>query len=61
MKIFGDWTFKWWQVSLLKICVLSMGVLLGLYFGNFLIDYIWFFWGAFIATGVYFIIWILKN
>jgi hypothetical protein len=55
MKIFRDWTFPWWEIGLIKICLLSLGILLGLYFYDYLIDLSWLWWALFIVTAVYFI------
>jgi hypothetical protein len=61
MKIFRDWTFKWWEVSLLKLCLMSFGIILGLYFYNYLIDLMWLWWVLFIFPVVYFIPKAFKN
>ncbi len=61
MKIFKTWTFKWWEVSLIKICLISLGIILALYFYNFLIGLIWLWWLLFLATDAYFIIRMLKE
>ncbi len=55
MRIFRTWTFQWWEVSLIKICLLSLGILLGLYFYNYLASLLWLWWVLFVATAVYFI------
>jgi hypothetical protein len=35
MKVFHDYTFRWWQVGLLKIALLSLGILVGTDFSSF--------------------------
>jgi len=55
MKIFRTWTFKWWEVGLIKICLLSLGILLSLYFYNYIAGLLWLWWVLFVATAVYFI------
>lgn len=35
MKLFRTYTFKWWQVSLFKIHLISLGILGGIYFTEF--------------------------
>lgn len=64
MKIFRTWTFQWWEVSLIKICLLSLGILLGLYFYNYLASLLWIWWVLwllFVATTIYFITKLLSE
>lgn len=61
MKIFKTWTFKWWEVGLIKICLLSLGILLGLYFYNYLAGWLWLWWVLFAVTAVYFIARFLRE
>jgi len=61
MKIFKTWTFQWWEVGLIKICLLSLGILLGLYFYSYLAGLLWFWWVLFIATAIYFIVRLLYE
>ncbi|MEK7187599.1 MAG: hypothetical protein AAB691_01975 [Patescibacteria group bacterium] len=56
MKIFKSWTFAWWEVSLIKLCLMSLGILLGLYFYDYLIDLLSLWWAVFVVTALYFII-----
>jgi len=56
MKIFRTWVFKWWEVSFLKICLMSLGILLGLYFYEYLIGLLWLWWILLVATMIYFLI-----
>ena len=55
MKIFRNWTFKWWELGLLKICLLSLGIMLGLYFYNSIIGLVWVWWVLVAVPVVYFI------
>jgi hypothetical protein len=55
MKILRAWTFQWWEVSLLKICLLSLGIILGLYFSAYLVSFLWLWWVLFVVTTIYFI------
>lgn len=56
MKILRNWTFKWWEIGLLKVCLISLGILLGLYFFDFLANFPFVWWGLFLVTAIYFII-----
>jgi hypothetical protein len=55
MKIFKTWTFKWWEVALLKLCMTAFGILLALYFHSYLIGLMGLWWTVFILTILYFI------
>jgi hypothetical protein len=61
MCIFKTRSFKWWEIGLIKICLLSLGIILGLYFYNYLLSLLWLWWSLFIITGVYFIIWLINE
>jgi len=55
MKIFTTRMFKWWEISLLKICLLSLGILLGLYFYNYLVSFSLLWSVLFVTIAIYFI------
>ena len=55
MQILKTRSFKWWEVGILKICLISLGILLGLYFFNYLAGLLWLWWVLFAVTAVYFI------
>ena len=61
MKIFRTWTFKWWEIALIKLCLISLGILLGLYFYDYLISLVWLWWGLFVITSIYFIASFIKE
>lgn len=61
MKIFRTWIFKWWEVSFIKICLLSLGILLGLYFYNYLVGLVMLWWVLFVITTIYFIIRLVRE
>jgi hypothetical protein len=54
-NIFKPATFEWWQMAILKITLLSVGILLGVYFTPFFKKYkgLWFF--LWIVGGIYLI------
>jgi hypothetical protein len=56
MKIFRNWTFTWKQVAIIKLCLISLGILLGLYFYDYLIDWMLLWWFIFLVTVAYFIV-----
>ena len=61
MRIFRTWTFKWWEVGIIKVCLLSMGILLGLYFYEYLLGLMWLWWTLMIITLIYFIVKMVKE
>ncbi len=61
MKLFKIWSFKWWEMGLVKICLLSLGILLGLYFYDVLIGLVWLWWILFVVTAIYFIVKCFKE
>jgi hypothetical protein len=60
MRIFRTWTFKWWEMGLIKICLLALGIILGLYFYDSLVGLLWLWWSLFIVTWIYFIIKLIR-
>ncbi|MFA6228290.1 MAG: hypothetical protein WC668_03865 [Patescibacteria group bacterium] len=61
MKFFKNWTFNPWEVALIKVCLISLGILLGLYFYAYLIDLLWLWWALFVVSAIYFIIRFFTN
>jgi len=62
MKIFKTWTLRWWEVGLVKVCLLALGIILALYFYTYLIGLLWLWWVLFVVTAIYFIIkWIREK
>ncbi|PJA89529.1 MAG: hypothetical protein CO137_03835 [Candidatus Magasanikbacteria bacterium CG_4_9_14_3_um_filter_32_9] len=56
MKILRTRTFQWWEIGIIKLCLISFGIILGLYFFNFLISLLWFWWLLFIMSTIFFIV-----
>ena len=61
MRIFKTWTFRWWEVILIKACLLSLGIILTLYFYNYLFGLLWLWWTLFIVTALYFFVRLIKE
>jgi len=55
MNIFKMRTFKFWEIGLLKLSLISFGIILGLYFYEFLATLAWLWWIIFIIPAIYFI------
>ena len=54
MQIFKTWTFKWWEIGLIKLCLISFGIIVGLYFRDYLLGLMWLWWTFFVITAFYF-------
>ncbi|MFH0873602.1 MAG: hypothetical protein V1846_02040 [Candidatus Komeilibacteria bacterium] len=61
MKLFSTRSFKWWEIGLIKVCLLSLGILLGLYFYGYLVGLLWLWWVLFVLTAIYFIVRLLAG
>lgn len=55
-KLFRTWTLEWWEVGLIKVSLISLGILAGKYFGAVLFPLEWVLWPAFAIPSTYFII-----
>jgi len=53
MNIFKTYTFRWWEMSLFKISMLSFGIILAIYFYDYLVGLLWLWWVLFIASIIY--------
>lgn len=62
MKFFRNWSFHWWEVGLMKLCLISLGIILGVCCRDYLINLLGLWWFLFAVTTVYFLIkWIKEN
>jgi hypothetical protein len=53
MNPFRSFTLKWWQVSLFKIAMVSLGLALGATWPQFFARWLTWFWLVFLAAGAY--------
>lgn len=53
MHLFKSLTLKWWQISLLKLSLISFGIILGIYFQTFFFRWIVFVTILFVVPGIY--------
>ena len=53
MSIFKTLTLKWWQVGLFKLCLLCLGIILGVYFQVFFLRWIAVVAVVCVLTGLY--------
>jgi len=62
MQLLKAWTFKGWEIGVIKICLISFGIILGLYFYDTLIGWMRLWWTFFAVTAVYFIVkWVREK
>ena len=40
MKLFAPFTLRWWQYALLKLSMIALGIILGVYFKAFFLQWI---------------------
>ncbi len=48
MKIFGSYTYTWWQMGVFKLSLLAIGMIAGTYLASFVLAWLW----VFIAVAV---------
>lgn len=53
MDYFRDYTFTWWQVGLLKLCMLAAGIAIGASWPQAFAGWTAAFWMIFAITAVY--------
>lgn len=39
MNLLGSYTFSWWQMGIVKLSILSIGILIGGYFADTLMEF----------------------
>lgn len=61
MHVFRQWVFTWWEVGLLKVSLISLGILCGLYFTEYVVDFLFMWWVLFLAPALYFIVRIVQE
>jgi len=54
MNPFHDYTLRWWQVSLLKICLLAFGLAVGSTWPGLFAGWVAVLWAVFIVIALYF-------
>lgn len=53
MNIFKPFTLTWWQLGLLKLCLLCVGIVFGVYFHDFFLQWIVIVTIVFVTSGIY--------
>ncbi len=62
MKLLKNYNFKWWEVGMLKVTLLAVGVVIGAWWSDFFINYLEMLILLAAAGMVYFLIfWIIRK
>lgn len=54
MKLFRNYTMRWWQVGLLKTYTFVVGIIVGVYFADFFTEWLDILFTIFAVLAVYF-------
>ena len=60
-RFLHDYTFKWWEISLLKITLFVAGILVGSFFSDFFGNYTWPLLGLLALGMMYWLGWWMRN
>lgn len=55
MELFKTRSFTWWEIGLIKVCLISFGILLALYFYDLFLGLFMLWWVLFVGIAGYFI------
>jgi hypothetical protein len=55
MKLFGSYTYTWWQMGVFKLALLAIGMIGGAYFASFVINALWVFIAIAVISSAYII------
>ncbi|MCB9812200.1 hypothetical protein H6778_00925 [Candidatus Nomurabacteria bacterium] len=61
MKLFRDYLMPWWQVGLLKLYVMVVGLIVGSYFAEYILPYMKLLLVLFVLLAIYFSHQLLTN
>ena len=42
-KLFGSYTYTWWQMGVFKLSLLAIGLIGGAFFASFVLNWLWVF------------------
>lgn len=54
MKLFRNYSMSWWQVGLLKLYVMVVGLMVGSYFAEYILPYMSLLLVIFVLLAIYF-------
>ncbi len=55
MKLFGSYTYTWWQMGVFKLALLAIGMIAGAYLASFVINALWVFIAIAVVSSAYII------
>ena len=61
MKLFRDYLMPWWQVGLLKLYVMVVGLIIGSYFAEYILPYMKLLLVIFVGLAAYFVYQLCTN
>jgi hypothetical protein len=53
MKLFGSYTYTWWQMGVFKLALLAIGMIGGAYFAAFVLNALWVFIAIAVVSSAY--------
>lgn len=56
MKLFGSYTYTWWQMGVFKLALLAIGMIGGAYFAGFVTSWLWVFIAIAALSSAYIIV-----
>jgi hypothetical protein len=56
MKLFGSYTYTWWQMGVFKLALLAIGTIGGAYFASFVTSWLWVFIAISALSSAYIIV-----
>lgn len=55
MKLFGSYTYTWWQMGVFKLALLAIGMIGGAYLATFVLNALWVFIAIAVVASAYII------
>jgi len=52
-KLFADKTMNWWQIGLFKLSLISFGIIIGVYWFGFFMEWLSILWILFLVPAAY--------
>lgn len=53
MNLFKTFKLTWWQAAIFKLCTISVGILLAIYFRDFFTQYLSLVWIVFVISTIW--------
>jgi hypothetical protein len=56
MKLFGSYTYTWWQMGVFKVSLLAIGMILGAFLASVVLAWLWMFVVVAVISTVYVVV-----